>query len=226
MAELIERKGQLWARAFPAPAPCLLQEAHSIVESLRMIFCRRTEFIELTLLQVPASSEHAPLLAPIFAAFLATPADPGLTGSAPNTTPTGLTIYRSNDVETYARLILCYAKWKALYRMSTREDDGAPEPTEWTHIDTIALSQLPFDFPRALCARDARLRKVFPSLLRSGPGTVGAEVRGSNHMVTCEEETRENDQIQERNYSRKEQIVSKCAIGIARIRHQGGQYFR
>ncbi|XP_058178517.1 uncharacterized protein LOC131294487 [Anopheles ziemanni] len=187
MAELIERKGQLWARAFPAPAACLLPEAHSIVESLRMIFCQRTEFIELTLLLVPASPEHAPLLAPIFAAFLATPADPGLT-AAPITTPTGLTIYRSNDVETYGRLILCYAKWKALYQMSNRADDGAPEPTEWTHVDTIALSQLPFDFPRVLCARDARLRKVFPSYASNGTGPVAAgvmaPVRGSNHTVT------------------------------------------
>uniref|UniRef100_A0AAG5D747 Uncharacterized protein n=1 Tax=Anopheles atroparvus TaxID=41427 RepID=A0AAG5D747_ANOAO len=193
LAELIERKGHLWARAFPAPLAnreekkeaektpsdrCLLaQEVHSIVESLRLIFRQRTEFIELTLLHVPVVPEHAPLLAPVFAAFLSTPPD----DETPTST-TGLAIYRTNDVETYARLILCYAKWKALYRAFA----DATEPTEWTRIDTIALSQLPFDCPRVLCPRDARLRNVCIS--RQGSFPIGAGVvtpaGRTHHTVT------------------------------------------
>uniref|UniRef100_A0A182MP68 Uncharacterized protein n=1 Tax=Anopheles culicifacies TaxID=139723 RepID=A0A182MP68_9DIPT len=171
LAELIERKSQLWGRAFPTPPDmisnppsplpipnhCLQQEVHSIIESLRLIFRNRAEFIELTLLRVKTLPSCFNLLGPVFEAFLGTVA----AAAAPSdsaTTATGLTIYRSNDVETYGRLMLCYAKWKSLYWTVAGVDD----PDEWASIDAVALTQLPYDFPRAICPRDALLRRIFP----------------------------------------------------------------
>uniref|UniRef100_A0A182WAM0 Uncharacterized protein n=1 Tax=Anopheles minimus TaxID=112268 RepID=A0A182WAM0_9DIPT len=169
LAELIERKSQLWARAFPTPPDmisqparlpipnhCLQQEVHSIIESLRLIFRNRAEFIELTLLRVKTFPSCLRLLGPVFEAFLGTTA---AAASTSTTTTTGLTIYRSNDVETYGRLMLCYAKWKSLYWTIAM---GRDDPKEWVSIDAIALTQLPYDFPRAICPRDAMLRRIFP----------------------------------------------------------------
>ncbi|XP_053663523.1 uncharacterized protein LOC128712660 [Anopheles marshallii] len=170
LAELIERKSQLWARAFPTPPDmislpdsrlpipnqCLQQEVHSIIESLRLIFRNRAEFIELTLLRVKPYPSSINLLGPVFEAFLGTTA--ATPCSATPITPTGLTIYRSNDVETYGRLMLCYAKWKSLFWTVA----GMNDPDEWASIDAVALTQLPYDFPRAICPRDALLRRIFP----------------------------------------------------------------
>ncbi|XP_049293685.1 uncharacterized protein LOC125769177 [Anopheles funestus] len=171
LAELIERKSQLWVRAFPTPPDmisthparspipnqCLQQEVHSIIESLRLIFRNRADFIELTLLRVKPYPSSINLLGPVFEAFLGTAAATSCIVKAIG--PTGLTIYRSNDVETYGRLILCYAKWKSLYWTGRASVD---EPDEWASIDAVALTQLPYDFPRSICPRDALLRRIFP----------------------------------------------------------------
>ncbi|XP_050076164.1 uncharacterized protein LOC126563561 [Anopheles maculipalpis] len=178
LAELIERKSQHWTRAITTPPAmlsyhrhhCLEQEVHSIIESLRLIFRNRAEFIELTLLRVKTHPSCVTLLGPVFATFLGTAAAASPTS---NTTTTGLTIYRSNDVETYGRLMLCYAKWKSLYWTA---DCGRDEPAEWASIDAVALTQLPYDFPRPICPRDARLRRIFPSGLAWPNGDVGAGV--------------------------------------------------
>ncbi|XP_035905837.1 uncharacterized protein LOC118509394 isoform X2 [Anopheles stephensi] len=174
LAELIERKSQLWTRTFRTPpgmisprhtaplAPphhCLEQEVHSIIESLRLIFRNRTEFIELTLLRVKTGPSYVTLLGPVFATFLGTAAATA-TAATPCNTTTGLTIYRSNDVETYGRLMLCYAKWKSLFRAAL--GSGTEDPPEWASIDALALTQLPYDFPRTICPRDALLRRIFP----------------------------------------------------------------
>ncbi|XP_058066390.1 uncharacterized protein LOC131216011 [Anopheles bellator] len=171
LAELIERKVRLWNNrltchdpAVPLPGgvdplSSLRREASSIVESLRLIFRNGTEFSELTLLHVvlecPVPSASEPLLAAVFEAFLAD--DPAAVPTSNHLDrpdhPTGLAVYRSNDVETYVRLVLCYAKWKALCRH--QELRG-----ERVRIDGIALSQLPHDCPRAICPRDALLRRI------------------------------------------------------------------
>uniref|UniRef100_A0A182KBU0 Uncharacterized protein n=1 Tax=Anopheles christyi TaxID=43041 RepID=A0A182KBU0_9DIPT len=187
LAELIERKSQLWARAFATPPDnmtlsdpeCLQEEAHSIIESLRLIFRKRVEFIELTLLRVKCYPAAVSLLGPVFEAFLGTSAAMAHNGT---TTSTGLTIYRSNDVETYGRLMLCYAKWKSLY-WRWEEGAGDDEPEEWADIDAVALTQLPYDFPRAICPRDALLRRIFPYGVRStiiGAGVAPADGKRNN----------------------------------------------
>ncbi|XP_061500018.1 uncharacterized protein LOC5667116 isoform X1 [Anopheles gambiae] len=184
LAELIERKGQLWSRA---DAGCLQQEAHSIIESLRLIFRNRAEFIQLTLLRVKCNPAAGPaLLGPVFEAFLGTTA--AMAAGTTATTSTGLTIYRSNDVETYGRLLLCYAKWKSLYW----REEGATvgEPTEWADIDAVALTQLPYDFPRAICPRDALLRRIFPSgakcnnAANNGAGVAPVDASKRNNATT------------------------------------------
>ncbi|XP_052859920.1 uncharacterized protein LOC128267171 [Anopheles cruzii] len=188
LAELIERKVRLWNNRLTCPvdpevAPPagvdplspLRQEASSIVESLRLIFRHGTEFSELTLLHVvpecgPPASE--PLLAAVFEAFLATDpvAVPNHLDRSDDHHPTGLAVYRSNDVETYVRLVLCYAKWKALCRHQELRGERA-------RIDGIALSQLPHDCPRAICPRDALLRRILYS--GSEPGTMLASNRST-----------------------------------------------
>uniref|UniRef100_A0A182PB71 Uncharacterized protein n=1 Tax=Anopheles epiroticus TaxID=199890 RepID=A0A182PB71_9DIPT len=160
LAELIERKCRLWAEAsFPTPAQGLQRETLSIIESLRLIFRNRAEFVQLTLLRVKSDRHARSLLAPVYEAFLGPPGP--ATASASTTTTTGLTIYRSNDVETYGRLLLCYARWKSLYWAA--EEADATDPVEWADIDAVALAQLPYDFPRAICPRDALLRRIFPA---------------------------------------------------------------
>ncbi|XP_053674564.1 uncharacterized protein LOC128724867 [Anopheles nili] len=152
LAELIERKSLLWAGSVPgaiSPDQHLHQEVRSIVNTLRLMFRNRAEFIELTLLHVSTRPVLAPLLAPVFGAFLR-PRTPSCPSSA-----TGLAVYRSNDVATYGRLLLCYAKWKALYW-------DVDQTVEWARIDAAALMQLPNGFPRAICRRDALLRRIFP----------------------------------------------------------------
>uniref|UniRef100_A0A182QMY5 Uncharacterized protein n=1 Tax=Anopheles farauti TaxID=69004 RepID=A0A182QMY5_9DIPT len=193
LAELMERKSRLWARAaYPVPADmfsptptlderALHQEAHSIAESLRLIFRNRTEFIELTLLRVKSCPSFASLLVPVFDAFLgpaAASAASATYGANPSTT-TGLTIYRSNDVETYGRLVLCYAKWKALLWVDGPNQSDPVD--EWARIDAVALTQLPYEFPRAICRRDAALRRIFPPVVsRMRAGVVPADAKRNN----------------------------------------------
>uniref|UniRef100_A0A6E8WDF5 Uncharacterized protein n=1 Tax=Anopheles coluzzii TaxID=1518534 RepID=A0A6E8WDF5_ANOCL len=184
LAELIERKGQLWSRA---DAGCLQQEAHSIIESLRLIFRNRAEFIQLTLLHVKYNPAAGPaLLGLVFEAFLGTTA--AMAAGTTATTSTGLTIYLSNDVETYGRLLLCYAKWKSLYWR--QEGATVGEPTEWADIDAVALTQLPYDFPRAICPRDALLRRIFPSgakcnnAANNGAGVAPVDASKRNNATT------------------------------------------
>ncbi|XP_050093658.1 uncharacterized protein LOC126576434 [Anopheles aquasalis] len=158
LAELIERKSGLWCAEHERGQR--EQEVDSLVNAVRLIFRNRVEFCELTLLQIPRLGRQ-PVMAGVFEALLT----PQTAHSSPETA-TGRSIYRWNDVETYGRLMLCYAKWKTLYRWL--EDDG--ELTrEWARIDAIALSQLPNDFPRSICPRDVLLRRI----LRPKDGDAG-----------------------------------------------------
>ncbi|XP_035787023.1 uncharacterized protein LOC118464074 isoform X4 [Anopheles albimanus] len=153
LAELIERKSALWCAEHERDQR--EQEVDSLVNAMRLIFRNRLEFCELTLLQIPLGCQlpgSLLVMAGLFEALLT----PRTAPPSPETA-TGRPIYRSNDVETYGRLMLCYAKWKALYRGL---DDSGERRREWVRIDAIALSQLPNDFPRSICPRDALLRRI------------------------------------------------------------------
>ncbi|ETN67031.1 hypothetical protein AND_001169 [Anopheles darlingi] len=154
LAELIDRKSRLWCAEHERYQR--EQEVDSLVNAMRLIFRNRFEFCELTLLQIPVGQNpprsQIGVLAGLFEALLTPDRAPSSVETA-----TGRSIYRSNDVETYGRLMLCYAKWKALYRWL---GDGGERTREWARIDTVALSQLPNDFPRSICPRDALLRRI------------------------------------------------------------------
>ncbi|XP_055603641.1 uncharacterized protein LOC129751900 [Uranotaenia lowii] len=157
----------------------LLHEANAIISSLRLIFRRDEEFIALTLLSVRTCPEFQPILGPVFERFFGQ-GHPANAGSGVNT----------NTVESYGRMLLCYVKWKQLYRA-----DSAGR-RRWEQIDRLALATLPYDFPRAFKRRELALRALFPKVLSNeavanfgtGPaarkqtGTTGG--RYQKHSVT------------------------------------------
>ncbi|XP_065080710.1 uncharacterized protein LOC135703420 [Ochlerotatus camptorhynchus] len=121
----------------------LQHESNAIISSLRLIFRRDEEFIALTLLRVETCPECQAILGPVYERFL----------SGSQLSPSS--VFGTNNVETYGRLLLCYVKWKRLYRI---EDASG----QWERIDTIALATLPYDFPRAIKRRELAIKALFP----------------------------------------------------------------
>ncbi|XP_062550804.1 uncharacterized protein LOC134215691 [Armigeres subalbatus] len=175
LAEFIQRKCNLLklrrlpptsdneAAVKPAPSPGgkgqrqqLQHETNAIISSLRLIFRRDEEFIALTLLRVETCPDCQAILGPVYERFLACPQQSS----------------SSNNVESYGRLLLCYVKWKRLYRA---EDPGG----YWARIDAIALAKLPYDFPRAIKRRELEIKALFPRV-----ATASGRRRGRSSKVS------------------------------------------
>ncbi|EDS36942.1 conserved hypothetical protein [Culex quinquefasciatus] len=170
LADFIQRKCNLLlqqratvgdnpANAGPSRAQ-LQHESNAIISSLRLIFRRDEEFIALTLLRVETCPDCEAILGPVYERFLgANDRDCDTRGHPPT------------NVECYGRLLLCYVRWKQLYR------PGDPAG-HWDRIDGIALSTLPYDFPRAIKRRELALKALFPRVASNGGSFINA--RGSS----------------------------------------------
>ncbi|KAL1399185.1 hypothetical protein pipiens_008398 [Culex pipiens pipiens] len=168
LADFIQRKCNLLlqqratdnpANAGPSRAQ-LQHESNAIISSLRLIFRRDEEFIALTLLRVETCPDCEAILGPVYERFLGANDRAGDTRGRPPT-----------NVECYGRLLLCYVRWKQLYR------PGDPAG-HWDRIDGIALSTLPYDFPRAIKRKELALKALFPRVASNGGSFINA--RGSS----------------------------------------------
>ncbi|XP_021699283.1 uncharacterized protein LOC5575608 isoform X2 [Aedes aegypti] len=156
----------------------LQHESNAIISSLRLIFRRDEEFIALTLLRVETCPECQVILDPVYERFLSCPQ------LSSTSTCYGVPSFSTNNVESYGRLLLCYIKWKRLFRA---EDPGG----HWERIDAIALAALPYDFPRAIKRKEMEIKALFPRVAaaagrrsgRSAKVSVTRALLNSKHVL-------------------------------------------